>query len=55
MLYLECQVGEFMCDNGQCILEAELCNAVRDCEDGSDEPKGYCFFNNKGGKLIKSV
>ena len=54
MWTLECQVGEFMCDNGQCILEADLCNGVRDCEDGSDEPQGYCFFNENEGKVFTS-
>ena len=39
---LECQVGEFMCDNGECILESELCNEVKDCDDGSDEASKFC-------------
>merc|ERR1712136_161470 len=41
----KCQVGEFLCDDGKCILEAELCNGVRDCDDGSDETSGYCIYN----------
>ena len=43
-----------MCESGQCILEADLCNGVRDCEDGSDEPQGYCLFNDDKGKVFKS-
>ena len=43
-LVTECQVGEFTCDNGQCILEAELCNQVTDCQDGSDELLEYCSY-----------
>ena len=48
-LILECQVGEFLCDDGKCILEAELCNGVRDCDDGSDETSGYCTYNKTEG------
>ena len=46
---LECQVGEFLCDDGKCILEAELCNGVRDCDDGSDETSGFCTYNKTEG------
>ena len=49
---LECQVGEFMCDNGQCILEEELCNEVRNCDDGSDEPSGYCSYGTKESEFL---
>ena len=49
---LECQVGEFLCDDGKCILEAELCNGVRNCDDGSDETSGYCTYNKTEGNSI---
>ena len=41
-----------MCDNGQCILEEELCNEIRNCKDGSDEPSGYCSYGIKESEFI---
>uniref|UniRef100_A0A0N4ZW82 Basement membrane-specific heparan sulfate proteoglycan core protein n=1 Tax=Parastrongyloides trichosuri TaxID=131310 RepID=A0A0N4ZW82_PARTI len=33
----ECNVGEFKCNNNQCISSSLQCNRRYDCEDGSDE------------------
>ena len=41
-----------MCDNGQCILESELCNEVKDCDDGSDEASQVCPDNKNEGQSI---
>jgi len=29
--------GFFQCHNGECVSVYDLCDAVRDCDDGSDE------------------
>ena len=42
-----------MCDNGECILESELCNEVKDCDDGSDEASKLCpDYKNEGWSIL---
>ncbi|XP_035693408.1 protein adenylyltransferase Fic-like isoform X2 [Branchiostoma floridae] len=36
-----CSIGQFLCDNGECISEAWKCDGDNDCGDFSDEP-AYC-------------
>ena len=36
-LFLECNVGEFTCDNGVCVHESGLCDQIDNCGDNSDE------------------
>ncbi|XP_078614550.1 uncharacterized protein LOC144883784 isoform X3 [Branchiostoma floridae x Branchiostoma japonicum] len=33
-----CSIGQFLCDNGECISEAWKCDGDNDCGDSSDEP-----------------
>lgn len=38
-----CQLDEFRCNNGQCIVnKALVCNGKNDCEDNSDEDIIMC-------------
>ena len=32
-----CTMGQFACENGQCVDAEKECNLIKDCEDGSDE------------------
>jgi hypothetical protein len=34
----QCPPGQFQCRNKQCIPYEVVCNGVRNCTDGSDEP-----------------
>ena len=34
----QCPAGQFQCQNKQCIPYEVVCNGVRNCTDGSDEP-----------------
>lgn len=36
-LLLECDRGEFTCDNGLCVNTSRRCDGQPDCKDGSDE------------------
>ena len=42
----ECQRFEVRCDDGQCVTGAQ-CDAVLDCDDGSDESAARCGIANK--------
>ena len=33
-----CSADEFQCDEGTCIPDAWVCDYIRDCADGTDEP-----------------
>ena len=38
IMYLtECTIGQFRCNNNECIDSSRKCNGVKDCVDGSDE------------------
>lgn len=37
-----CRTGQFMCDNGQCIADTDVCDGTRTCMDGSDETSERC-------------
>ena len=41
-----CQIGEFLCNNMNCIPHNMTCNAENDCEDWSDETfcRGLLIF-----------
>ena len=41
---IKCGVGHWNCSDGSCIDESKICNLVRDCPDGGDEPVN-CFIN----------
>ena len=47
--FLECNVGEFTCDNGVCVHESSLCDQIDNCGDNSDEKN--CPVPPKTGKL----
>lgn len=38
---IPCQVGEFTCDDGECISDHKVCDGTTDCADGSDELCSY--------------
>ncbi len=46
----QCPAGQFQCRNKQCIPYEVVCNGVRNCTDGSDEPascgkkKNFVYF-----------
>lgn len=45
-----CSLLEFRCDNGKCIPNAWVCDTMRDCRDGTDEPLNcgkLCAFTFK--------
>ena len=36
--------GEILCEDKQkCVHKDQLCDGVKDCDDGSDEGKRYCY------------
>ena len=39
---VECTKDEFTCNDGSCISSDKVCDKKSDCEDESDEDKGYC-------------
>lgn len=46
-VYPPCADGEFTCQNGRCIPQAQVCNGVNDCKDNttSDETHDRCPTN----------
>jgi hypothetical protein len=34
-----CPIGQYTCNNGQCISVTKACNGINDCTDGSDESR----------------
>lgn len=43
-LTTDCEKPKYwQCDDGQQIRFSDLCNGVRDCNDGSDETVTHCF------------
>ena len=43
-----CPIGQYTCNNGQCIGQTKACNGINDCRDGSDESRcpQPCNFEN---------
>ena len=39
---LHCKSGEYECNDGGCFTDAQKCNNVDDCSDGSDEDIHHC-------------
>lgn len=39
---VRCKVDQFLCDNGQCISQFDVCDGNRNCVDGSDEVSARC-------------
>lgn len=47
-----CPVGQYTCNNGQCLAVTLACNGINDCTDGSDEsrcPKPCSFESDQCG------
>lgn len=38
----QCHPSAFACANGQCLPGYAFCNAIEECQDGSDEPRDLC-------------
>lgn len=37
-----CSLGEWKCQNGECINAEFVCDNTQDCVDGSDEEEDFC-------------
>ena len=50
-----CQIGQFSCDNRQCIEYNQTCDSINDCGDGSDETNclGKCDYHQYISKGIQ--
>ena len=46
VIFVDCPIGKFLCDNGKCIYHAFICDGHNDCGDNSDEQE-VC-----GGKWV---
>ncbi len=49
-----CPPGQFMCSDGSCILETHICDADKDCQDGSDETTEHCHCFHNGSVVHNS-
>lgn len=57
---LDCEVGDWTCNDGHCIDGFRLCDGTVDCRDGSDEgtaygPGGRGCFDGRGGFFCGGV
>ena len=44
---ITCRYGQLKCRNGQCILEANVCNGRDDCSDFNEERHCFCTLSQK--------